>query len=170
MTPNWRDTLTGKSGSAFNLSPAIAMNHALGSDSCHTTREANGVAERMPMEVLRTDDSGYLTLRASGILSRDDYQSSLSDISSALQSHGGGPVLLDWSSLQGWGDDSEDAYAFHAWLDNARLLGRVAILSSGSLEEHVAWFLEFARARNIEAEAFRPEKRDAAIAWLLSKN
>lgn len=122
------------------------------------------------MEISRTDDIGYLTLRASGVLTRADYQSSLSGISSALQDHGGGPILLDWSSLRGWADDSQDAYAFHAWLDNARLLGRVAILSPGSLEEHVAWFLEFARARNIEAEAFRPEQRDAAIAWLLNKD
>ncbi len=123
----------------------------------------------MPIELLETDDSGYLTVRASGVLTRADYQSSLSGISSALEGHGGGPVLLDWSALQGWGDDSEDAYSFHAWLENARLLGRVAILSSSSLGEHVAWFLEFARARNIEAEAFRPEMRDAAIAWLLGK-
>ena len=124
----------------------------------------------MPIELLEADDSGYLTVRASGILTRDDYQSTLSEISSALQSHSGGPVLLDWSSLQGWGDDSQDAYSFHAWLENARLLGRVAILSSSSLGEHVDWFLEFARARNIEAEAFRPEKRDAAITWLLGKD
>ena len=124
----------------------------------------------MPIELFVEDDSGYLTLRASGILSRDDYQSTLSGISSALQDHGGGPLLLDWSSLRGWGDDSQDAYAFHAWLDNARLLGRVAILAPRSLDEHVAWFLEFARARNIEAEAFRQEKRDAAIAWLLGKD
>lgn len=124
----------------------------------------------MPIETIKKDGEGYLTVRASGILTRDDYQSSLSDISSALQGHGGGPVLLDWSSLEGWGDDSEDSYSFHAWLDHARMLRRVAVLAPSGRGDHAAWFLDFARARNIEAEAFRPEERDAAITWLLAED
>lgn len=132
-------------------------------------RGASGIGEHMPLEVIK-NDGGYLTVRASGTLTREDYQSSLSDVSSALHAHRGDPVLLDWSTLQGWADDSDEAYAFHAWLELGRLPGRLAILSSKQAGEQLAWFLELARAQDIKAEAFETSEQDDAVAWLLGKD
>lgn len=121
----------------------------------------------MSFEVTLDDARNLVVFRTSGMLTRADYQTSLDEAAAVLRANEGCPLLCDWSELEGWADDSRDAYAYHSWLDNAPLLRRrIAILCHAELREHAYWFMEFAQARGIEVEAFSPERRNEAIAWL----
>lgn len=117
------------------------------------------------------DTSGaFLTFKTSGMLTRAHYQATLDDTAALLRANEGLPLLCDWCELEGWADDSRDAYGYHSWLDYAELLRRrIAILCPEQHLEHAYWFMDFAQARNIEAETFAPQEREKAMTWLLAE-
>ena len=117
------------------------------------------------IEKLTQSSKNVLGFKASGDVTKADYQTMVPAVEAALQEHDSVRVLLDltefkWEKAEAWGTDLKFGHDFH------KKISKMAIVGDKTWEE---WLTKVAAPfYAVEAKFFQSDDVDSAWAWLRS--
>lgn len=116
------------------------------------------------IEKLTQSSENVLGFKASGDITRADYQTMVPAVEAALQAHDTVHILLDltdftWEKPEAWGADMKFGHDFH------KKISKMAIVGDKKWEE---WLTKVAAPfYAVEAKFYHPDEIDNAWGWLL---
>lgn len=119
-------------------------------------------------EILGGD--GIIVLTVTGQTAIEDYQDIAPRFFDAVRSQGVRRLLLDWRSFDGWKSEEEPSITFFSFLEVRSLFDRIAVVSHEGLRNEAYRFEELVRNADKEIRRFRPDRYEAALDWLKSKD
>ena len=114
------------------------------------------------LEMSREPGKAVIVLRPLGLIQAEDYQACLPELKKLVAEIHPTGLLLDWTQLTGWDEESE-SLRFFARLYFRSDFERMAILADEGWEAEIRRFEE---VTNLPVRRYLPSERQAAVAWL----